>query len=207
MSINIRKAVSEDAPFLAQMILQSTRADKKIGIYDLIFKTTKDEEVLHYLEKLVDTKAKSSCHFSNFLIAEIDGKSVGSLCTYEPRIATKEVFLEALNEIGIDGEESEYLDLMEICGFTPNNRILVLDYMEELEDFMDVGILKALMHKSLLTARLKGYRIAQTVVEIGSLETLLYYKKLGFKEIQQRECEPYKKIFGRPGLILLSIEL
>ncbi|MCK9454645.1 MAG: acyl-CoA acyltransferase [Sulfurimonas sp.] len=206
MGINIRKATSDDAPFLAQMILQSTRADKKIGIYDLIFKTSKTSEVLGYLEKLINTKAKSNSHYSNFLIAEIDGKSVGSLCSYEPRIATREVFLEALSEIGIDAEESEYLGLMDICGFPLNTRTLIFDYMEELEGFMDVGILKALMHKSLLTARLKGYRIAQTIVEIGSLETLLYYKKLGFKEVKQKECEPYKEIFGRPGLVLLSIE-
>lgn len=206
MGINIRKATSDDAPFLAQMILQSTRADKKIGIYDLIFKTSKTSEVLGYLEKLINTKAKSNSHYSNFLIAEIDGKSVGSLCSYEPRIATRDVFLEALSEIGIDAQESEYLGLMDICGFPLNTRTLIFDYMEELEGFMDVGILKALMHKSLLTARLKGYRIAQTIVEIGSLETLLYYKKLGFKEVKQKECEPYKEIFGRPGLVLLSIE-
>lgn len=206
MSINIRKATSDDAPFLAQMILQSTRADKKIGIYDLIFKTKNDKDALNYLEKLTNTNAKSNCHHSNFLIAEMDGKSVGSLCSYEPRIATREVFLQALSEIGIDGEESEYLGLMEICSFPINIRTLIFDYMEELEGFMDVGILKALMHKSLLSARLKGYRIAQTIVEIGSLETLLYYKKLGFKEVKQKECEPYKEIFGRPGLVLLSIE-
>jgi L-amino acid N-acyltransferase YncA len=78
--------------------------------------------------------------------------------------------------------------------------------MEELEGFVDVGIMKALMQKSLLTARLKGYRIAQTVVEIGSLETLMYYKKLGFKEVDTKECELYKEKLGRPGLALLSYE-
>jgi len=206
MGINIRKATSADASFLAQMILQSTRADKKIGIFDLIFKTDKDEEILKNLEKLTNTTAKSSCHFSNFLIAEIDGKSVGSLASYEPRLITKETFMSALEEIGVNAEESEYFGLMEICGFALNSRTLVFDYMEELEGFMDVGILKALMQKSLLTARLKGYRIAQTIVEIGSLETLLYYKKLGFKEVKRKDCESYKEIFGRPGLVLLSVE-
>lgn len=206
MSINIRKATSADASFLAQMILQSTRADKKIGIFDLIFNTTDDEQILDYLAKLTNTAAKYSCHFSNFLIAEIDGKSVGSLCSYEPRLVTREIFLEALAEIGVNGEESQYLGLMDVCGFALNNRTLIFDYMEELEGFMDVGILKALMQKSLLNARLKGYRIAQTIVEIGSLETLLYYKKLGFTEMKQKECEPYKEIFGRAGLVLLSIE-
>lgn len=105
----------------------------------------------------------------------------------------------------MDSHENEYFALMDICGFTLNNRTLIFDYMEEIEGFMDVGILKHLC-KSLLTARLKGYRIAQTIVEIGSLETLLYYKKLGFKEVKQKECEPYKEIFGRAGLVLLSVE-
>lgn len=206
MSITIRKATSADASFLAQMILQSTRADKKIGVFDLIFKTESDKKILENLEKLTNTTSKSNCHFSNFLVAEMDGKCVGSLASYEPRLITKETFMSALEEIGVNAEESEYFGLMEICGFALNSRTLVFDYMEELEGFMDVGILKALMQKSLLTARLKGYRIAQTIVEIGSLETLLYYKKLGFQEVKRKDCEPYKEIFGRPGLVLLSVE-
>jgi len=63
-----------------------------------------------------------------------------------------------------------------------------------------------LMHKSLLTARLKGYRVAQTIIEIGSLESELFYKKLGFKKIAEVECERYKETFGRAGLMLMSLE-
>ncbi|MCK4974862.1 MAG: acyl-CoA acyltransferase, partial [Sulfurimonas sp.] len=183
MSIKIRKAVSEDAPFLAQMILQSSRAEKKFGMYDLIFSTTKDKDTLKYLEKLTTTTAKNSCHYSNFLIAEMDGKSVGTLCSYEPRIATREAFCDAIKEVGVDPEESDFLNILNECDFKLNIRTLIFDFMEELEGFIDVGVLKELMQKSLLTARLKGYRIAKTIVEIGSLETLMYYKKLGFKEV------------------------
>jgi hypothetical protein len=206
MSIRIRKAISNDAPFLAQMILQSSRAGKLFGMYDLIFATTNDEDILKNLEKLTNTDTKHSCHYSNFLIAELDGKSVGSLCSYEPRIATREKFVEALEEIGIDGKENEYLEILDTCDFNLTTRTLVFDYMEELEGFLDVGVLKELMKKSLLNARLKGYRFAQTVVEIGSLETLMYYKKLGFKEILEKECELYKEKFGRAGLVLLEVE-
>ncbi len=206
MSMKIRKALSEDAPFLAQMILQSSRADKQICIFDVIFESKSDEETLKNLEKLTTTTAKNQCHYSNFLIAEIDGESVGSLCSYEPRIATREVFLDSLKEIGRDSNAEKFLEILDSCNFDLNKRTLVFDYMEEIEGHMDVGILKALMQKSLLTARLKGYRIAQTMVEIGSLETLLYYKKLGFKEAKQKECELYKEKFGRPGLVLLTFE-
>ena len=78
--------------------------------------------------------------------------------------------------------------------------------MEELDGFIDLGVLKELMQKSLLTARLKGYRIAQTMIEIGSLDAKLFYTKMGFKEVSQLECELYREKFGRAGLVLLSLE-
>ncbi len=205
MSIKIRKAKAQDAVFLAQMMLQSSRAEKKSGMVDLIFDYKTDKDILQNLEKLTSTKAKNQCHYANFLIAEIDGVSVGSLCSYEPRIATKEVFIEALAEIGYEAN-NDFLDISDACDFKLNNRTLIFDFMEEIDGYMDVGILKSLMQKSLLTARLKGYRIAQTMVEIGSLETLLYYKKLGFKEIEVKECELYREKFGRAGLVLLACE-
>lgn len=206
MSIKIRKALAADAPFLAKMILQSSRAGKKEGIFDIVFNTTNDEEVLTGLEKLTQTSAKNHCHFNNFLIAEVDGESVGTLCSYEPRISTKQTFLDALSEIGCNGEVSNRLEVQYQCDFDLNKRTLMFDFMEESVDFKDVGILKALMQKSLLTARLKGYRIAQAIIEIGSLETEMFYKTLGFKKIDEKECELYKEKFGRLGLSLFAIE-
>ncbi|MBL0708340.1 MAG: acyl-CoA acyltransferase [Sulfurimonas sp.] len=206
MSIKIKKAQSADAPFLAKMILQSSRADKPFGMFDLIFGHIGDESILANLEKLVQTKAKNQCHFSNFLIADIDGENVGTLCSYEPRISTTESFLDALTEIDLADGHEIFLEITGACSFELNKRTLVFDFMEELEGYMDVGILKSLMQKSLLTARLKGYRIVQSMVEIGSLERLLYYKKLGFKEVKQEECELYREKFGRAGLVLLAFE-
>ncbi len=206
MSIKIRKATINDLQFLAQMMLQSSRAGKKLGLFDLIFNTTDDKEILKNLEALSQTSAKNHCHYNNFLIAELDGKSVGTLCSYEPRIATKQAFIDALKEIGCEEDVSTTLEVIYDCDFGLNNRTLMFDFMEELEGFIDVGVLKTLMTKSLLTARLKGYRIGQAIVEIGSLETLLFYKKLGFKEVKELECELYKEKFGRKGLVLLAIE-
>jgi len=206
MSIKIRKATSADAPFLAQMILQSSRAGKKDGIFDLIFETNDNKTILNGLKLLTQTTVKAHCNFNNFLVAELDGKLVGSLCSFEPRISTPAAFLEALKEIGCKNDVSEAIEVMSCCDFELNNRTLMFDFMEEVEGFIDVGILKTLMTKSLLTARLKGYRIGQALVEIGSLETILFYKKLGFKQVQEKECDLYKEKFGRAGQVLLELE-
>jgi len=206
MNIKIRNANVTDAQFLAKMILQNSRAGKKSGIFDIAFEMDDDKKILEKLEMLVQTEAKNYCHFSNFLVAEMDGKSVGSLCSYEPRIATKDEFIVALREVGCSDKANERLDAFYSCEFNLNNRTLMFDFMEEEEDFTDVGVLKALMQKSLLTARLKGYRIAQAIIEIGSLEAELFYKKQGFHIVEQKECKLYQEKFGRPGLMLMAIE-
>ena len=206
MSINIRQAKVEDAPFLAQMMLQSSRAGKKDGFFDVVFEAKNDEELLEKLEQLAQTSAKSHCNYRNFLIAEMDGKSVGTLCSYEPRKATKDVFIKALQEVGCADTLDDTLEVLYECHLNVSRTALMFDFMEELEGFIDVGVLKALMQKSLLTARLKGYSIAQTIIEIGSLEVELFYKKLGFSVVDEKECERYKEMFGRNGLKLLSID-
>jgi len=206
MSIKIRSANEEDSSFLAKMILQSSRAGKQTGMFDIAFGSNDDENIQEKLEKLTKTEAKNYCHYKNFLVAEMDGKLVGTLCNYEPRIATKEQFLLALEEVGCTDKAAERLEVFYSCQFDLNKRTLMFDFMEEEEGFIDVGVLKALMQKSLLTARLKGYRIAQTIIEIGSLESELFYKKLNFHVVEQKECELYQETFGRLGLMLLATE-
>jgi hypothetical protein len=206
MAITVKNATQQDAPFLAKMILQSSRAGKKDGLFDLLFDTDDDNVILAKLEQLVQTEAKSFCHYKNFLIAQNDDASVGTLCSYEPRISNQKSFLEALQEVGCCEVQNEILDIYFGCSFELKNSTLMFDFMEEIEGFLEVGILKALMQKSLLNARLKGYTKAQTVVEIGSLEVELLYKKLGFSKIDQKECEDYREMFGRNGISLFELE-
>jgi hypothetical protein len=206
MAIKIEKAKEDDISFLAQMILQSSRADKKVGLFDYLFEGENDTAILNRLQQLITSDAKPYCHKDNFLVAHVDGKKVGTLCSYEPRVATKERFIEALQKTGCDESVIERLDKLSLCEFAINNRTLMFDFLEEVEGYIDVGILKALMQKSLLTARLKGYRIAQTIVEIGSLESQMFYEKLGFSLKEEKVCEAYKEVFGRNGVMLLSLE-
>lgn len=205
MAITIKQATLEDTPFLAQMILKSSRASKKQGLFDFLFDLEAEAVILEKIEKLTKTESRSHCHYKNFLIAQIGGKSVGTLCSYEPRISNQETFVKALAEIDCS-DNAGTLEAFYNCSFNIRNSTLMFDFMEEFDGFVDVGVLKALMQKSLLTARLKGYRRAQTIIEIGSLETEMFYKKLGFKLVEQKECEEYKETFGRNGIMLFEIE-
>ncbi len=207
MNIKIRKATENDAPFLVQSMLESSRSGKKKGVFDVIFDTMDKKVLLQRLEKLTTTKTKSFCHFSNFLIATVDGTDAGSLCGYEPRLATYEIFTKAMGELGCDGSYEERLLSYRQVEPQFDKKTFLLDFMAVKDEFHEFSILKELVQKSLLTARLKGYRIVQTMVEIGSVETIMVYKKLGFTEIDERRDKHYEEEYGRPGIVRLQIHL
>lgn len=205
--IDVRKANKNDSRFLALSMLRSSRAGKKIGIFDLIFEVSNDDILLDKLEKLTTSEIKTYCHYSNFLIANIDGKDVGTLCNYEPRIATAELLSKALEDLGVSEEYEERASMISLCAFEADKRTWMLDFLTEQDGFGGLVIIKELVKKSLLTASLKGYRIVHTVVEIGSVDIMLVYKKLGFQVIDEKKCEVFKENFGRTGVALLEFHL
>jgi len=207
MSIKIRKAEQKDSGLVSWAMLESSRAGKKVGLFDLIFQCDDDKVLLKKLALLSQTTTKSYCHYSNFLIATEDGKNVGALCGYEPRIATHEILSKALMELGIDESYNKRISDYFLCFPEVGRQTWILDFMEVKDDAHELSVLKELVQKSLLTARLKGYRNVETMVEIGSADVQLTYKKLGFNILEEKQSEYYFETFGRSGIIRLGMHL
>lgn len=207
MTITVRKATEADVEVVAQAMMESSRSGKKIGLFDLVFDTTEDEKLLSYLRALATTKTKSYCHLSNFFIAQIGAEIVGALCGYEPRIATHEIFTKALEELGFDESYHERIAAHLLCEGEVDNTTWVLDFMMARPGHKTIDVFKELVAKSMLTARLKGYRKVQTSIEIGSVEAEMIYKKLGFSVIDEKRSEYYKEQFGRSGIMRLQLNL
>jgi hypothetical protein len=207
MNIKVRKAGPEDAELIAWAIMHSSRSGKAAGLFDLIFQPADDAALLASLKALTTTSTKSYCHYTNFLIAESGGEAVGVLCGYEPRIATREIFSRALAEVGVDGSYEERIAGYLLCVPEIDRQTWVLDFIVEKPGRESFEILRELVQKSLLTARLKGYRKVQTMLEIGSLQTQRIYEKLGFGFADEKRSEYYKELFGRPGIMRYSLNL
>lgn len=207
MNITVRKASETDADIVAHALLEGSRAGKKFGLFDLVFNTSDEAILLAYLKRLALATTKSYCHFSNFFIAISRGECVGALCGYEPRIATHEIFSKALEEIGFDESYHERIAAYLLCEGDVDNKTWVLDFILIKNPLKSYEILKELVVKSMLAARLKGYRKVQTSVEIGSIETEMIYKKLGFTVIDEKRSEYYKEQFGRAGIMRLQMIL
>ena len=207
MNITVRKASEADAEFVAQAMLESSRAGKKIGIFDMIFETTDNAVLKEKLHALAVTQTKSYCHYSNFLLAFGGDKLAGTLCGYEPRLATRDVFTGALAEVGVDEGYQERIATYLLVQPETDRRTWVLDFLTVNKGCEPLPVFAELLKKSLLTARLKGYRKAQTMIEIGSYDTDLLYEKHGFEEIDEKRSELYAQQFGRAGIKRLQMAL
>ena len=140
MAITVRKATEADIDIIAQALLESSRGGKRIGLFDLVFNTSDNEALIGYLKRLALTTTKSYCHFSNFFIAVDNGVSAGTICGYEPRIATHEIFSKALEEIGFDETYHERIAAYLLCEGEADNKTFVLDFMLIKPEFKNLGL-------------------------------------------------------------------
>ncbi len=203
--MKIRTATIDDVPFIAWAILESSRAGKKQGIFDLIFSPSGD--VTKSLETLIQHEIKTICHYSNFLIAEVDGELAGTLCSYDGYKLSWDQMSEALAQMGCQGDYKERIASYLLCESEVEKNTLVLDFMITKEEYRGLGVVKELVKKILLNARLKGFRRAQTNIEIGSIETQLAYEKMGFTAKEEKKSDYYLEDFGRAGITRYVMEL
>ncbi len=203
--MKIRSATREDAPFIAWAILESSRAGKQQGVFDLLFSPA--EDIPKTLEILVTHEVKTICHYSNFLLAEVDGNLAGALCGYDGHKISWANMTEALEQMGCQGDYKERISAYLMCEPSVEKNTLVLDFMITKERFRGLGVVKELVKKVLLNARLKGFRRAQTGIEIGSIETQMAYEKMGFQAKEEKKSDYYLEKFGRPGITSYVVEL
>ncbi len=207
MGITIEKASNADVTFIAESILISSRAKKSVGVFDLLFDSNDDKTIIKSLEKLLVTETKSYVHVSNFLLAYEDKKVAGCLCGYESRIVSDEILEKALAEIGCDGSYKKRIEAYTTCAPDLGRRSWVINFIHVQKGFTALSIIKEMVQKSLLNARLKGYRKATALIEIGSAEVELIYKKLGFRFESEQRSDIYLEVFSRLGIMRYSVEL
>src|SRR5690606_17637978 len=96
MGIEIRRAREEDAAFIAWVQLTAARSHLPRGFLDLAFPGDDDEPRLALIEQVCRSEVPSMCHWSGFLVAEIDGEPGAGLSGYEPTKRGTDTFAAAM---------------------------------------------------------------------------------------------------------------
>lgn len=90
MTPEIRRGRTDDAEFIAGTILLAQRGPRPRGWFDFALDRP-EPEVLAFLERLAVAGQSSWYHFSQFLVAEINGARAAALCAMPSRFARETV--------------------------------------------------------------------------------------------------------------------
>ena len=204
----IRAATADDAAFVAWVILAASRSHLPRGAWDLTIDGT-DEECLAFLEGLVTYEPRTFCHWSRFLVAEVDGRPAAGLSGYDPaRVAdVAEPISVVLAGLGwsndeIDAGNRRFLPFLTCVPEQPNG-MWIVEWVATRPEFRRRGLVDALLAAVLGDGRRQGYERAQIGVLIDNTPAERAYLKAGFLRDVERRHPDFEALMGCPGILQL----
>jgi ribosomal protein S18 acetylase RimI-like enzyme len=208
----LRAATSDDAAFVAWVILAASRSHLPRGAWDLTIDGP-DEECLAFLEQLVVYEPRTFCHWSRFLVAEVDGHPAAGLSGYDPgRVAdVTEPMADVLGALGWSAAEVEagnrrFLPFLTCVPEQPNG-MWIVEWVATRPEFRRRGLVDTLLAAVLADGRRQGYERAQIGVLIGNTPAERAYLKAGFRRDVERRHPDFQALMGCPGILQLRQSL
>jgi ribosomal protein S18 acetylase RimI-like enzyme len=214
VSIDIRSASPDDAPFLAWVMLAATRSHLNYGVWEYYVGGT-EQDCLSFLSLIATTQKSHLFHYSTFIVAEANGQKVGALSGYDPKVLGMKAFTQALPEVfqqlGWTRDQQKaaferYLPWM-TCMPDDAEGAWIVESVAALPQYRRQGVVSRLLDEVLERGRSSGYRRAQIGVLINNTPARRAYEKSGFKFDSEKRDQNFEAIFGTPGITKLLLDL
>jgi GNAT superfamily N-acetyltransferase len=204
----IRPAVAADAPFLAWVQQEAARSHLPQGFWDLTFPGP-DADRLRIIGRMCTAKARSFCHWSGFLVAEVDGRAVAGLCGYtQPSLATGTLLFQAMNE-AFDAERWSEEDRRQVGGRTApfltcipeaHEDAWIVEWVATRPEYRGRGLIRSLLHEILDRGAAAGHAQSQIAVLIGNTPAQRAYEGVGFRVVDEKTHPEFERVLGSPGI-------
>jgi translation initiation factor 4G len=208
MKFTIRPATVNDATFIAWVEQEASRSHLPFGFWDLAFPGP-DSYRLRLLERVCRAEARSFCHWSGFLVAEVDGKPAAGLSGYDgPGQATGPLLSQAMMEaLGSEGWTAAQMGAMQqrIAPFLscipelPED-LWIVEWVATVPQYRGKGLTRALLQAILEVGKKRGHSRAQIGVLIGNTAAQRAYEGAGFKVADEKRHPSFEATFGTPGV-------
>ena len=211
MTTGIRPARTDDAAFLAWVMLTAGRSHLQRGIWDIII-SQPEEKCLAFLELLAVTESTHFCHCSEFIVAEVDGRPAAALTGYDPRgdkgeTAVSLAMPEVIEKMGLTDADmaagQDGLAAFMTCHPEDAEGAWIVENVATLPEFRRRGLVAMLMSEILEKGRRLGFRRAQISFYIGNTPAQLAYEKCGFRYFDELRHPDFEREIGCPGMIRL----
>jgi ribosomal protein S18 acetylase RimI-like enzyme len=203
-------AREEHIPFVAWVQLAAARSHLPRGTWDF-YAGGNEEECLRYLQTLVATEAHHFAHYTNFLIAEVDGRPAASLSGYfeaEHGMGALAIGMEEANtKLGRSAEEhaAGWQRAGSIAHCMPEHpeRAWIVEWVATAPEFRRRGLVDTLMAEILERGRQRGASVADIGVYIENDAAQRAYEKAGFEVVGEKRHPEFQAVYGSPGIRFL----
>ena len=206
MTIAIRPATEQDSSFIAWVELTAARSHLPTGIFDLSFPGPEAQR-LELLDRICRAEVRSICHWSGFLVAEVEGEPAAALSGYAPsehHDTLGPAFSCALRDAGWTEEEITACFVRiapsATCMREPEDDTWVVEWVATRESHRGRGLARSLLTEILELGHRRGYRKGQISVLIGNDPAQRVYSSAGFEVIDEARHEAFEAALGSPGV-------
>ena len=214
MDIEIRPARPDDASLLAWVMLMAGRSHLQRGIWDILIGRP-EEECLTFLGYLAVSDEVHMCHYTGFIVAEVDGRPVAALSGYDPVMlpqATVGAAMAAvMDKMGLTAEDmstgQKGLAAFLTCHPEPYEGAWIVESVAARPESRRQGIISRLLKEILEVGRQRGFRLAQVSFQIGNTPAQLAYEKAGFRFFDEKRHPDFQAEIGCPGIARLLRDL
>ena len=214
MKISIRQARPEDAPLLGWCMLMAGRSHLDVGIWDFVI-SQPEERCLQFLEMLALEGPRHMAYYTEFLVAEVDGRPAAALEGFDPVKNGEETMTvplaNVIQKMGLTEQDMapgvEKLAAFMTChsDFLPD--AWVVEQVAARPEFRRLGAISRLLEAVLDQGRREGFRQAQVSFYMGNTAGERAYRKAGFRYLDEKRHPDFERVIGSPGMIRLVGDL
>ena len=211
MTTPIRNATREDAPFLAEIVQLAARSHVAKGLWDIALPDSEPSARLHAIEATLTTDEPSWCHYSNFVVAEVEEQPAAALSAFatdDPSFLPMHLALIAgFEAVGLDeaqvGEALGRMLVFMTCHVDDQPNAWVVEWVATLDSFRRRGLVRELLEFVLARGGEREHPLAQIGILIGNTSAQSAYESVGFALEFEKTSDEFEEAIGSPGLARL----
>jgi len=209
IQLKLADASQGHAEFLAWVMLAASRAHNlEQSIWDF-YVGGSEGECLRWLTALATTSQPSWCHYSRFIIAEVDGRPAAALCGYFEK--DHESLLagtaEADRMVGRTEQDAaagwQRAGSIAFCGADHVPGAWIIENVATLPDYRRRGLVDRLLAEMITRGRDLRATVCDIGVFIGNYPAQGAYEKAGFRVIGEKLHPEFEAAYKCPGIRFL----
>ncbi len=199
---SIRPARSDDAGFIARVVLAAQRGPMPRGWFDIALDRP-EPECLAFMTRLAVARARSWYHVAHFLIAEVDGVPAAALCAMPASgtvVAARAAIEEVAAETGMDADA-----IVARGGYARNCWVQggegdwLIEHVARQASQHGRGVVQELIGRALADGKAAGFARASISFLIGNDAAERCYTKAGFGFAEEKRDAAFEAMTGAPG--------